>query len=98
PVAAERDHKRASIPRFPPPLQNGDRLASHEFLRRYEAMPEIKKAELVQGVVYMGSPVSAEHAEPDGLIHGWFAVYAANTPGVKFYTNVTVILGAHNTP
>src|ERR1051325_4981915 len=98
PVAVERDPRRASISRMPPPLQNGDRLSSHEFLRRYEAMPEIKKAELVQGVVYMGSPVSTEHGEPDGLIQGWFAVYAANTPGVKFYTNVTVILGPSNTP
>jgi len=43
-----------------PPLENGARLSSREFLRRYEAMPELKKAELVKGVVYMPSPVTVD--------------------------------------
>ena len=48
-----------------PPLQDGDRLTRAEFERRYDAMPELKKAELIEGVVHMGSPVSANnHAEP----------------------------------
>jgi Uma2 family endonuclease len=80
-------------------LQNGDRLRSKEFLRRYEAMPEIKKAELIEGMVYMGSPISAkEHSEPDGLIHTWLGTYAAHTPGVRFFPNTTVILDTDNTP
>src|ERR1051325_1914267 len=98
PVAVERDPRRASISRMPPPLQNGDRLSSHEFLRRYEAMPEIKKAELVQGVVYMGSPVSTQHSKPDGLVQLWLATYAAMTRGVEHHPNATVILGPSNTP
>jgi Uma2 family endonuclease len=73
-------------------------MRSQEFLRRYEAMPELKKAELIEGVVYMGSPVSAEHGEPDGLIHTWLGLYAANSPGVRFFANTTVILDAENTP
>ena len=85
--------------REPPALQNGDRLRSQEFLRRYEAMPEVKKAELIEGIVYMGSPIRAEeHSEPDGLIHIWLGTYAAHTPGVRFFPNVTVILDADNTP
>ena len=84
--------------RAPPALQNGDRLRSQEFLRRYEAMPELKKAELIEGIVYMGSPVSAEHGEADGLIHGWLWTYATHTPGVRFFPNTTVILDADNTP
>ena len=40
-----------------PPLENGDRLTRAEFERRYDAMPDLKKAELIEGVVYMGSPV-----------------------------------------
>src|SRR5204863_9316061 len=84
--------------RGPPALQNGDRLRSQEFLRRYEAMPELKKAELIEGIVYMGSPVSAEHGEPDGLVHTWLGFYAAKTPGVRFFPNTTVILDADNTP
>lgn len=39
-----------------PPLENGDRLSREEFERRYEAMPHVKKAELLEGVVHMGSP------------------------------------------
>jgi hypothetical protein len=54
-----------------PPLQQGDRLTRDEFLRRYEAMPEIKKAELVEGKVYMPSPASAEdHGEPHFRFNG----------------------------
>ena len=33
-----------------PPLENGDRLSRHEFERRYQAMPQVKKAELIEGV------------------------------------------------
>jgi Uma2 family endonuclease len=87
-----------SRPAEPLPLENGDGLHAQEFLRRYEAMPHIKKAELIAGKVYMGSPVRADlHAEPDGLIHLWLATYAAHTPGTKFYPNATLLLDADNT-
>jgi hypothetical protein len=94
-----RPRQAADTPGEPPPLQNGDRLRSQEFLRRYEAMPDVKMAELIEGVVYMGSPITAEkHSEPDGLIHTWLGTYAAHTPGVRFFPNATVILDADNTP
>jgi|GEM_PF-2773501 hypothetical protein len=35
-----------------PPLEHGNSFHSQEFLRRYEQMPEVKKAELVEGVVF----------------------------------------------
>ena len=41
------------------PLENGDKLTRIEFERRYATMPEVKKAELMEGVVYMASPVRA---------------------------------------
>jgi hypothetical protein len=41
-----------------PGLCNGDRLTRAEFERRYSAMPTVKKAELIEGVVYMPSPVT----------------------------------------
>ena len=41
-----------------PALKSGDRLTRDEFMRRYEAMPELKKAELIEGVVHVPSPVS----------------------------------------
>src|SRR5438046_6600735 len=46
----------------------------------------------------MARPGSAEHGEPDGLIHTWLSNYAAHTPGVRFFPNTTVILDADNTP
>ena len=45
-------------------------MHSREFLRRYERMPQLKKAELIKGIVYVGSSVSTNHAIPDGIIHG----------------------------
>ena len=51
-----------------PPLVEGQRLTREEFLRRWEAMPELKRAELIGGVVHMPSPLSAAHGEPDGRI------------------------------
>ena len=56
-----------------PPLENGDRLTRAEFERRYEAMPNLKKAELIEGEVYMPSPVlSRRHSHPHSrLVAGW---------------------------
>ena len=55
-----------------PPLENGDRLTRAEFERRYDAMPGVKKAELIEGVVYMPSPVRLRrHGEPHALTLGW---------------------------
>lgn len=59
---------KASNParRHIPALENGDHLSAREFLRRYEAMPELKKAELIQGIVHLGSPVRLDlHGKPD---------------------------------
>jgi Uma2 family endonuclease len=79
------------------PLESGDFMRSREFLRRYERMPRVKKAELIEGVVYMGSPVSIRHAKPDALIQGWLVTYASRHPGTEALTNITVVLDAENT-
>jgi hypothetical protein len=80
-------------------LQNGDSLGATEFLRRYEAMPDIKKAELVAGVVYVQTPVRITlHGEPDSLIQTWLGIYAAFTPGVRGATNATACLSSEDVP
>jgi Uma2 family endonuclease len=80
--------------RYPDLLENGAHLSAAEFLRRYEALPEVKKAELVNGIVYMASPVrSDQHGFPDSLIQTWLGNYAIATPGVKSATNSTARLG-----
>ncbi len=62
-------------------------------------MPELKKAELISGIVYMGSPVRIDqHGEPDGLIQGWLCNYSVATPGVKHATNSTTRLGPDDVP
>jgi Uma2 family endonuclease len=79
------------------PLENGELLRSREFLRRYERMPRVKKAELIEGIVYMGSPVSVRHSKPDSLVQLWLGAYASRHPDVEVHANVTVILDAENT-
>jgi len=62
-------------------------------MRRYEAMPDVKKAELIEGTVYMSSPVSTAHGDPDSLIQTWLGFYAGRTPGTRASSNVTVRFG-----
>jgi Uma2 family endonuclease len=82
-----------------PPLENGDRLTRAEFERRYEAMPHVKKAELIEGEVHMGSPVSLEnHGEQHSKLITWLGVYEASTPGIVGGDNITVRLDSDNEP
>ncbi|NES06776.1 MAG: Uma2 family endonuclease [Okeania sp. SIO2F4] len=82
-----------------PPLENGDRLTRLKFERRYQGMPEVKKAELIQGVVYMASPLRFQpHAEPHGNIIGWLWTYKVATPEVQMGIEPTVRLDIDNEP
>ena len=82
-----------------PPLENGDLLSRVEFERRYTAMPNLKKAELIEGIVYMGSPLRfIPHAEPHGQIMTWLGIYAALTLHVRAGDNPTVQLDLDNEP
>ena len=82
-----------------PPLENGDQLTRAEFERRYEAMPWLKKAELIEGVVYMGSPVHSEiHAQPHGLMVTLLGLYRLSTPGLVLDDNGTLRLDPDNEP
>jgi hypothetical protein len=81
------------------PLENGDRLTRSDFEQRYEAMPHVKKAELIEGIVYMPSPVRVRsHGKPHGQVMSWLGVYCAATPGVDFADNTTLRLDAANEP
>jgi Uma2 family endonuclease len=91
---------RPSIPeRRIPPLQPGDHLTREEFERRYDATPGLKKAELIEGVVYMPPPVSFEwHAEPHVHLAGWAWTYRVSTPGVRGGSDASVRLREGNMP
>jgi len=78
-------------------LQNGDRLSRDEFERRYSQMPNVKKAELVEGTVYMPSPTHADsHGRPHSILAGWLLFYEAHTDYVYAYDNATVRLDLDN--
>jgi Uma2 family endonuclease len=79
-------------------LHNGDRLTSDEFIRRWEAMPDIKHAELIDGIVHMPSPVSLLHGEFHVPLTGWLAYYASATPACRVGSDCTWLMGDHDVP
>jgi Uma2 family endonuclease len=82
-----------------PALHAGDHLTRDEFERRYVAMPNIKKAELIEGMVYMASPVSNDgHGVPHAKLMTWLGVYESQTPGVQASDNATIQLDWDNEP
>lgn len=82
-----------------PPLEPGDRLTRAEFEQRYEAMPCLKKAELIEGVVHMPSPTRARrHGRPHAKVIGWMIAYEAETIGVETTDNTTIRLDLDNEP
>ncbi|MEO1146812.1 MAG: Uma2 family endonuclease [Cyanobacteria bacterium J06638_22] len=97
-----REHSPQTQPNLTqdcPPLQSGDRLTRPEFERRYAAAPHIKKAELIEGTVYVASPLGHEqHGKPHSRIITWLGVYQAMTPGVDLSDAPTVRLDLDNEP
>jgi Uma2 family endonuclease len=83
----------------PPGLVTGERLTVEEFLRGWEELPELKRAELIDGVVYVPSPLSLDHGSLDTRIVLWLAYYAQATPGCKAGSNSTwLMLGSAPQP
>jgi hypothetical protein len=82
-----------------PPLETGDQLTREEFERRYELMPQVKKAELIEGEVYMPSPVRLkQHAGPHAQFITWLGVYQAYTPGVCVGAQCSIRMDLDNEP
>lgn len=83
----------AAAPVLPPPLRDGDRLTRDEFMRRWEAMPDLKHAELLDGVVYMPSPVTFSHGFLHLRLGGWLLRYTDATPGAEASSDSTWLMG-----
>jgi Uma2 family endonuclease len=92
----QRETKRKILPEILPPLENGDRLTRQEFERRYEALPQIKKAELIEGVVYMAAAVRITHGRPHGRMLNWIGAYCLKTPHTDYADNTSVRLDEEN--
>lgn len=89
PIPGQTDAPAPSVPL----LVSGQRLDRDEFERRYTAMPHLKRAELIEGVVSVPSPLHySSHSQPHGHIVGWLVFYCASTPGVHMGDNATVRL------
>lgn len=82
-----------------PQLESGDRLNRYEFERRYNAMPHLKKAELIEGVVYVAAALRfRSHGQPHGRLITWLGVYESATSGIALGDNPTVRLDLDNEP
>jgi hypothetical protein len=75
-----------------PPFAAGMRLKREEFLRLWKLHPEIKRAELLGGIVYMPSPLSLEHGFSEDDVGGWLFTYRVHTPGTDSGSNATTLL------
>src|SRR5213594_1820616 len=97
-ITSDRTAADAAEPERIPPLQTGDRLTRPEFERRFDAMPNLKKAELIEGVVYVPSPISTNHSGPHFNLITWLGLYCAFTPGVDGFDNTSLRLDMENEP
>ena len=86
------------VPVLPPPLREGDRLTREEFLRRWEAMPDLKRAELIDGIVFMPSPLADIHSVFHFRLNIWLGYYVAATPGCTGGSNGTWLMSKENVP
>src|SRR6476620_4243631 len=89
---------RSSTMDPPKSLVEGQRLDQPTFHALYEAMPPGTRAELIDGVVHMPSPVGLEHGEAHVPVIVWLDYYAENTPGTRALDNATAILGWKSEP
>ncbi len=74
-------------------LESGDHLTREEFHRRYCERPDIRKAELIGGVVYVASPTRyGVHGEQRWLVAQWLSGYTLERENVRGAFDVCVYL------
>lgn len=80
-----------------PPLQAGDQFDAQAFLSRWQQMPELRRAELIdRRVRLLSSPVTTRHGRPAGVLMQWAGYYAGITPGLTLLPDTTTILDDRN--
>jgi Uma2 family endonuclease len=55
-------------------------------------MPQLKRAELIGGIVYMPSPTGIDHSGMHSYVGGWLTTYCAHTTGTDVADNATTIM------
>ena len=81
-----------------PPLSEGEQLTRDEFMRRWEAMPDLKFAELIDGIVHMPSPLSDIHSDFHARMCVWLGQYVTFTPACAVRTNCTWLMSDKSVP
>src|SRR5687767_5960185 len=89
---------RSAPARQVPPLEAGDHLDQKTFHERYAAMPENFRAELIEGMVIVPSPLRIEHGETHTAFQAILYAYKMATPGTNAVDNTTAILGKKSEP
>ena len=89
---------RTTLADPPRMLVEGQRLDQPTFHALYEAMPPGTRAELINGVVLMPSPVGPAHADAHGPTLVWLDYYAENSPGIQALDNASTALGLKSEP
>jgi Uma2 family endonuclease len=79
-----------------PLLLNADHLSVPEFERRYEAMQDDRKVELIEGIAITSPPISGDHGKANSLLNRLLGHYAAATPDLAVYVNTSVRLDGSN--
>ncbi len=87
-----------TAPLLTPPLREGDRLTREEFMRRWEAMPDLKFAELIGGIVHMPSPYSHTHGNFQLRLSGWLFLYLQATPVCDALSTATWLMSKEDVP
>ncbi len=75
-----------------PQLITGQQMTREAFLARWDRIPDLKHAELIEGIVYVPSPVSWDHSRLDRRIISWLTTYADHTPGCTSGNNATWLM------
>ena len=85
--------------RLAPELENGAVMSREEFHAAYADCHEFDRVELIEGVVYLPSPIKVDsHADPHGLILLWLGTYAADKPGIRYFPPASILLDDQNEP
>jgi Putative restriction endonuclease len=90
-------HRTALIDPLPQ-LIEGQRLDQPTFHARYQAMPPGTRAELINGVVLMPSPVGPDHGLAQFPMVAWLSFYIENTPGTEGMDNTSTAMGLKSEP
>lgn len=90
--------RRSPVADPPRTLVEGQRLDQPTFHKLYEAMPPDTRAELINGVVIMPSPVGPPQSDAHFITRMWLGSYRENTPGVQALVDASTAMGSKSEP